>query len=239
MGEAFTGGFHAESAACPQCGSISRDRFLFHCLVQRSPEMLGARVLETSPRMDGAYRKAMGRWLDYLCSDYDESAHKGTARLDLQAIARPDANFDLVLTPHVLEDVPDTDAALAELFRVVAPGGRVYLQVPVLHGRTAPPLTPEFHGDNTPAFWRFGFDLTARLRTHGFITSLLCTRGWSDAVAAGRARWPADTSPEFDVTAMLAGAVHDDLVVVAEAADADRFGFLPAYMFLTWECLRP
>jgi acyl-ACP thioesterase len=38
----------------------------------------------------------------------------------------------------------------------------MFLQVPVLQGRTAPPVEPEFHGDNTPVFWRFGPELTDR-----------------------------------------------------------------------------
>ena len=238
-GDAFATGFHAEGATCPQCGSIARDRFLFHCYVRRSPEAKGARVLETSPRLGDDYRAAMARWFDYLCSDYDESAHKGTVRLDLQAIDRPDASFDVVLTPHVLEHVPDTAAALSELFRVLAPGGRVYLQVPVLQGVTAPPTTPEFHGDNTPVFWRFGFDLTATLREQGFTTSLLCTEEWLDTVKAGTTEWPTGTSPEFDVTSMLAGVIPADLVPVADPATAQRYGFVPGYMFLTWECIKP
>ena len=72
---------HSESAQCPQCGSIARDRFLFWCFRKRSPESLGARVLETSPRLGQEYRDAMGAWFSYTCSDYDLSAHKGVVQL--------------------------------------------------------------------------------------------------------------------------------------------------------------
>jgi SAM-dependent methyltransferase len=236
-GDSFVGDFHSEMAQCPQCGSVARDRFLFWSFTSRSPSLLGARVLETSPRLGDDYRSAMARWFSYLCSDYDEGAHRGTVRLDLQAIDRPDSSFDVILTPHVLEHVPDTGAALTEIRRVLATGGRMYLQVPLLQGRTAPPSTPEFHGDNTPVFWRFGFDLTQRLREHGFTTTLLCTQEWLDRVDEGSTQWPVGVSPEFDVASMLAGVRRDDLAVVAEADDARRYGFLPAYMFLTWECV--
>jgi SAM-dependent methyltransferase len=238
-GEAFAGRAHCEAANCPRCGSIARDRFLFHCYVARTPESLGARVLETSPRLGAEYREAMASWFDYTCSDYDEGAHRGAVRLDLQDIDRPDASFDAILTPHVLEHVPDTDAALREVHRVLAPGGRMYLQVPVLQGATAPPTEPEFHGDNTPVFWRFGFDLTARLREHGFTTTLLATDGFIAHVASGAAEWPGPTSPEFDVTSMTAGAVAEDLTSVADDDLAHRLGLLPAYMFLTWEAVKP
>ena len=103
------------------------------------PPALGLRVLETSPRLGDEYRRAMGRWFDYRCSDYDERAHRGMLRLDLQAIDLPDATVDVLLTPHVVEHVPDTDRALAEIHRILAPGGRMYLQVPVLQGRTGTP----------------------------------------------------------------------------------------------------
>jgi len=237
-GDAFAGRFHSEAANCPQCGSISRDRYLFHCYVARSPESLGARVLETSPRLGEDYRQAMASWFAYTCSDYDERAHRGAVQLDLQAIDRPDESFDVILTPHVLEHVPETTKALDEIHRVLAPGGRMYLQVPVLQGVTAPPVEPEFHGDNTPVFWRFGFDLTAVLREHGFTTSLLATDGWFSYLDTGAAEWPEKTSGEFDVTSMTAGVIRDDLESVADDATANRLGLLPAYMFLTWECIK-
>ena len=121
---------------------------------------------------------------------------------------------------------------------MLTPGGRMYLQVPVLQGRTAPPVEPEFHGDHTPVFWRFGFDLTATLREHGFTSSLLATDGWLSYLDSGASEWPEETSREFDVTSMTAGVVRDDLESVADDATAARLGLLPAYMFLTWECIK-
>jgi SAM-dependent methyltransferase len=237
-GPAFDGPQHSEFATCPRCGSIARDRFLFWCFVERTPPSLRARVLETSPRLGEDYRQAMDRWFGYTCSDFDERAHAGTVRLDLQAIDLPDASLDVILTPHVLEHVPETDTALDELHRVLSPGGRLYLQVPVLQGATAPPVEPEFHGDDTPVFWRFGPDLTARLRAHDFDTSLLCTEDWRRRVAGGAAAWDGPTSREFDVASLLDGSIAEDLVAVADDATATHLGFVPSYMFLTWEGIK-
>ena len=237
-GAGFDGPQHCEFATCPRCGSIARDRFLFWCFVERTPPSLRTRLLETSPRMGADYRQAMARWFTYTCSDFDERAHAGTVRIDLQAIDLPDASLDVLLTPHVLEHVPETDTALGEIARVLAPGGRMYLQVPVLQGATAPPTEPEFHGDDTPVFWRFGPDLTARLRDHGLTTTLLCTEDWKRRVDAGDQDWGAGTSKEFDVTSLLGGSIADDLLSVADAPTASRLGFVPSYMFLTFEAIK-
>jgi SAM-dependent methyltransferase len=242
QGDAFDGTAHVELSLCPRCASNGRDRFLHWCLVQWVDLGPALRVIECSPRLGEGYRAAMSTWFFYRTSDYDLRAHAGNLRLDLQAIDLPDACVDVLLCAHVLEHVPDTDKALSELRRVVAPGGHLLLQVPVLQGRTAPPTEPEFHGDRTPVFWRFGFDLTARLRREGFVTDLLCTEELADAVASGGNPW-ASWAGEFDVPDILAGAradgMADDLVVVADRATAARLGIEPGYQYLTWDCRAP
>jgi hypothetical protein len=87
-------------------------------------------------------------------------------------------------------------------------------------------------------FWRFGFDLTARLRAHGFTTDLLCPAELADAVVAGRNPW-GQWSAEFDGPDMLPAAVADDLVVVADTATSARLEIVPGYMYVTWDCVAP
>jgi SAM-dependent methyltransferase len=237
-GSAFEGTAHTESAVCPRCGSIARDRFLLWCFTNRSPKMRGARVIETSPRLGGAYRQYMQRWFSYRTSDFDLSAHRGDIQLDLQSIDLPDASVDVILTPHVLEHVPDTQRALSELFRVIAPGGRMYLQIPIVYGATAAPTEPEFHADNTPVFWNFGWDLTDMVRAAGFTTTVLVTEEY-DKVLRGRLPEPDPHGDGFHVDSLLAHARPEDLAVVADQAQSRLMGFEPCYHFATWECLRP
>jgi SAM-dependent methyltransferase len=237
-GSAFLGEAHTESANCPQCGSIARDRFLLWCFTKRSPKMRGARVIETSPRLGDDYREYMRRWFSYRTSDFDLSAHRGDIQLDLQSIDLPDASVDVVLTPHVLEHVPDTAKALAELFRVIAPGGRMYLQIPIVYGATAAPTEPEFHADNTPVFWNFGWDLTDMVRAAGFETTVLVPEEY-DAVLRGRLPEPDPHGDGFHVDSLLEHARPDDLEVVADGSESRLMGFEPCYHFATWECLRP
>jgi SAM-dependent methyltransferase len=236
VGDAFVGPQHVELSQCPACGANGRDRFLHWSFASRVALTPALRIIECSPRLGEPYRAAMSTWFFYRTSDYDLRSHTGNLQLDLQSIDLPAGCLDVMLCAHVLEHVPDTDKALAELHRVLAPGGHLLLQVPVLQGQTAPPTEPEFHGDDTPVYWRFGFDLTARLRDRGFKTDLLCTAEFGEAVTAGRNPW-SSWSPEFDLPDMLAGAIADDLVVVADAATSSRLGIEPGYMYLTWDCV--
>ncbi|MCB1249309.1 MAG: methyltransferase domain-containing protein [Acidimicrobiales bacterium] len=235
-GDRFDGPEHVEGQLCPACGSNGRDRFLFACLIRRNDPRLGATVLETSPRMGAAYRQAMHGWFHYLCSDYDASCHVGEIQLDLQHLGLTDDSVDVIMSPHVLEHVPDTDAALAEIVRALRPGGVLYLQVPILQGTTASPTEPEFHGDNTPVFWRFGFDLAPRLRAAGFAVTTLVTQPLIDVVASGLAVWPGPESPEFDTASMLAAAEVDELTALLDKREAEQLGLWHAYQFVTFEC---
>lgn len=181
----------------------------------------------------------MQRWFDYRASDFDQRAHRADLSLDLQDLDLPDGDVDVLLSPHVLEHVQDTSRALREIRRVVRPGGRLLLQVPVLHGQTERPAELELHGDDTPVFWRFGLDLTDRLRDCGFNVRVLTTLGLYALIRGDVRDWPDPTSPEFDVRSILARARSEDFEPIADTETSRLLGFVPGYMFLTWECEAP
>jgi predicted SAM-dependent methyltransferase len=83
---------------------------------------------------------SLERWLraqpelDYQTSDLNGPAD---LQLDITAIALPDESVDVVIASHVLEHVEAERSALREVRRILRPGGRAIVLVPIDHDRTA------------------------------------------------------------------------------------------------------
>jgi len=229
-GEGFTGHQHAESADCPRCGSIARERFHLHGLTP-APDGRRLRVLETAPRLHGPYAEAMGRWFDYTEL---VPAYTGTPLGHLVGIRDlPDGSADRVLSAHDLHTVPDPDDLLAELHRVVAPAGELLLQVPVLGAATSRLEAADTAAPGT-ARWAFGVDVVDRVAGAGFAVELLVTEEFTDLVAAGPDGWgTATTSGEVDLPGVFGAAAGATLTPVADRATARRRGWVPAVLFVT------
>ncbi|MFK7743632.1 MAG: methyltransferase domain-containing protein [Roseobacter sp.] len=59
-----------------------------------------------------------------LCKDRKPPSHLSYAQEDATALASSKAAFDVAVCTQVAEYIPDTSAVLAEMFRVLRPGGR-------------------------------------------------------------------------------------------------------------------
>lgn len=114
--------------------------------------------------------------------------HEGVRCEDVQQLTYADASFDLVTHTEVLEHVPDDARALAELLRVLRPGGTMLFTVPMhdgVHtverarlrdGVVEHLLPPVYHLDplrseGIIAFRDYGSDILDRLSRVGFIGS--------------------------------------------------------------------
>jgi SAM-dependent methyltransferase len=118
------------NALCWRCGSQERHRAQW-LLFERRPELLhdARSLLHFAPEWCLRRRLSAVPGLRYVTADLD-----GTGvdlQLDVTRLALPDGAFDLVICSHVLEHVPDDAAAMAELRRVTAPGGRCLVMVPL------------------------------------------------------------------------------------------------------------
>ncbi len=82
---------------------------------------------------DAPYRELFEH-TEYVTVDWDRSVHKGARSASIIASADmlpvDDGSVDLVLLTQVLEHVPDPASVLAEMARVLKPGGTLYATVP-------------------------------------------------------------------------------------------------------------
>ena len=101
----------------------------------------GARVLDCAAGTGEFSLAATKRAGSVLCTDQSEAmlararkkvrkrglSNVSFARRDITALPDPDGSFDAVIAANVLHLLPDPEPAVRELWRVVAPGGRLIL----------------------------------------------------------------------------------------------------------------
>jgi SAM-dependent methyltransferase len=195
-----------ESGDCSHCGAKLRGRRLAEIVLSlypvgdppapaRSlahwaiePEIQALRVAEIN-RIDGLHEQ-LARLPKFSGSDYYPGVEPGSnvngvRSEDLTRLTYPDASLDLVLTSETLEHVPDLSAALAEIRRILVPGGRHIFTIPLLPGvpRTfarsvirpdgstkdlAPRICHPGGDVGYPVFTEFGADLADVLELAGF-----------------------------------------------------------------------
>lgn len=171
-------GSNVDHFECPRCGSHDRERHLLMYL--RASGMLaklsGWSILHFAPEKHLSRYIADQRPVWHLrCDLYPTS--KDIERVDMTNMPFAADTFDLLVANHVLEHVKALDHALAEIHRVLKPGGYAIVQTPyspLLH------KTWEDVGIDTPqarlqAFGQedhvrlFGRDVFQKVCAFGFI----------------------------------------------------------------------
>src|SRR5262245_31676196 len=116
---------------CPVCQSHERHRLIWLYFARR-PELFARphlRLLHVAPEEALTEFFTSKPNIEYLSGDLE--APPGLLRFDLTALPFSNDTFDAIYCSHVLEHVPDDARAMAELCRILRPGGWAILQVPV------------------------------------------------------------------------------------------------------------
>lgn len=126
---AFVGGH-----ACPNCGSGKRHRLMYLYLKKKTDFFSRkVRVLHFAPENCFYKRFAALPNLEYISGDLDSP--RAMIKVDMTDIQFPDGHFDVVISSHVLEHIPDDRKAMRELYRVQNPGGFAIHQAPIDYTR--------------------------------------------------------------------------------------------------------
>lgn len=112
-------------SACPVCNSRQRHRGLLEIYKEFE---YGKRILHFAPEpvfykllKSGAFQYETA---DYFLNDVD---HPHT---DIQHLRMPASSYDIVLCNHVIEHVPDENAALINICRILKTNGKAFITLP-------------------------------------------------------------------------------------------------------------
>ncbi len=185
-----------ESLECISCGASLRVRRLAEVMLNlypagpsrsiaewvHAPEVQGLRIAEINGIT--GLTLLLTSHPHHRYSEYQDRESSQVRHEDLTKLTYPNDSFDLVLTSETLEHVPDLNKALAEIHRILIPGGRHIFTIPwrpdvpwtfaraTIHDGRIEPLVALIHhpGGNVgyPVFTEIGQDFPEVLAAVGF-----------------------------------------------------------------------
>jgi len=167
---------HRENVLCPYDLTLERHRLMWLYLKDRSNFFTTEKleVLHIAPEQCFHARFKAQKNLQYLTGDLVSPI--ADIHFDLHHIPLEDNRFDVVFCNHVLEHVDDVNQCIAELYRVMKPGGWGIMQVPQDFDREVTYEDPTITSpkDREIHFWQkdhvrlFGMDYPQWLERAGF-----------------------------------------------------------------------
>ncbi|MER9657878.1 class I SAM-dependent methyltransferase [Mesorhizobium sp. M0152] len=122
---------------CPLCHALDRERFLI-CALDRKLIRLPAgplRILQIAPSEKGLSKK-LALAGNLIKGDIEPGRYgPDTVQIDLMDMTGT-SDLDIVLLCHVMEHVPDDRHVFRQVWSSLKPGGRVWIQVPLIYRQT-------------------------------------------------------------------------------------------------------
>jgi predicted SAM-dependent methyltransferase len=170
---------HGDGAICPNCNLLARHRAIWLWLRDRTNLFTDElRVLHFAPEEVLQDRLRRLPNLDYTSADLRSPL--AMMHFDITDIPFEDDSVDVILCSHVLEHVPDDRRAMAEMIRVLKPGGWALALVPIDPHRNATHEDPTVAApeDREREFGQadhvrlYGMDYPQRLEEEGFAVAV-------------------------------------------------------------------
>jgi SAM-dependent methyltransferase len=204
-----------KNATCPKCGAAERHRLQYLALCSLLDEhKTGEKSMlhfAPEPFFQIFFSKRFGTY-----ETADLSMQGVDHKADLQSLPFKDKSYDFVFASHVLEHVIDDNAAIAEIRRILKPGGIAVLPVPLVAEKTVEYPEPNKHEDyhvRAP-----GFDYFDKYARHFSrveqIDSYAFPEQYQLFIHSDRTGWPTDKSP---LRPPMKGEKHVDIVPVCYA----------------------
>ena len=174
-----------KNALCLTCSSLERHRLIYNYLKFRvgifTKTNTALNILHIAPEKVFYDKFSNVKHIDYFPVDlfpenYNYSNGPKVNRADITSIPFVDNKFDFILCNHVLEHIIDDKLAMSELYRVLKPGGKAILQVPIDYERektyedfsiTTEEGRLDSFGQKDHVRW-YGRDYIKRLKSVGF-----------------------------------------------------------------------
>jgi len=173
----YAGPVSHRNYVCPVCHSYGRHRMMVLVLDREFSEynfLAGKKLLHFAPEL-GLSSWIRSRYPKILYKTADLSPLGGVdLRLNLEEISLPSQSVDFVILSHVLEHVDNDRKALQELNRILHPGGKLFIQVPLsgsfntIEGKVDSPEERLLRYGKTDHVRLYGSDLSKRLLDAGF-----------------------------------------------------------------------
>jgi SAM-dependent methyltransferase len=161
---------------CPGCDSLERHRLLTLYLRNKSylAENRPLTLLHFAP--EEALERSLRAFSGIRHVTVDLESPRAELKMDITDLDLASDSADVIICSHVLEHVDDDRRAMAELYRVLKPGGRALVMCPVDEHRAEtfedPSVTDP--AERERLFWQsdhvriYGADLADRLAEAGF-----------------------------------------------------------------------
>jgi SAM-dependent methyltransferase len=164
-----------ENRLCPVCLSLERHRLMWIYLTQHTDFFTANyKVLHIAPEQPFLKKFKAAKNLDYTTADMVSPI--ADIHFDIMQIPLADNTYDWVICNHVLEHVENDIIAMKEVLRILKPGGRAILQVPINYNYaethedksiTDPKEREKIYGQYDHVRWH-GPDYPERLKQAGF-----------------------------------------------------------------------